>query len=861
MNKFLSLKKNQKYIFIFFILFLLTFLIYFNNTGFLIKAESIKKVIRVGVYQNEPKIFVNSKGEVDGIWADIIEEIAKINNWQIEYIIGDWKSCLDNLINNKIDIMPDVAYSDERAKIYDFNEIPVLSSFSRIYINKKVTIKKLSDLNNKKISVLSSSIQEKNLILLRQNLFFTFEIISVNSLENGFNFTKQGITDCIITNNFFGDYFYKEYGLKRTEIELFPADLFFATKKSENLDILPIIDEIVLNWKKTKNSVYYKILNRWKISPKTKSENLLNLSILIASLLIIFMVFYVLFIRANIKRIKERMRLAFDSLSLSEKYFAEYSEISPVGIFRTDQKGNIIFVNKAWKQITDYENNDCLGENFFNNIESSERQNIKDEWKKTLLGEKEFDKTVTIIDIKGESHWLKIKTKKLLDNDGNLTGYIGVFDDITEEKILNEKLNKALDDINLLFEFSSLLNINLLNPNFTYDILKKIIEFFNLDAAILFQVKDGRLFAKDIQPEKIQKLWNPSQIHQVGECICGKAYEQGIPCYLDDLEIEKLASREECKIVGFKSIAVIPLKYGNQKIGLLFLAKLNQTDFSKYKNLIESISFQISVALNNILMHSKLITYSKELEAKVYERTKELEIALEKAQFADKMKSAFLATMSHELRTPLNSIIGFTGILLQELPGKLNEEQRKQLSIVKKSSEHLLELINDVLDLSKIEAGEFKLSYEIFNVFPFIEDIINTVIPLVQKKGLEFDFYIDKRIQNINCDKRRLKQIIINLLSNAIKFTEKGKISLNIEKNDDMISFSITDTGIGIKDEDKNLLFKPFSQINQGLNRAYEGTGLGLSICKKMIELFNGKIEVESEFGIGSKFSFTIPEK
>lgn len=861
MNKFLLLKKNQINFFIVVILFLLTFLIYLNNTGFLIKSESIKKVIRVGVYQNEPKIFVNSKGEPDGIWIDIIEEIAKLNNWQIEYVIGDWKSCLDNLINKKIDIMPDVAYSDERAKIYDFSKIPVLSSFSRIYINEKGNIKKLSDLNNKKISVLASSIQEKNLILLKQNLFFTYEIVSINSFEDGFNFTKQGITDCVIANNFFGDYFYREYELKKTEIELFPADLYFATKKGEKQDILSSIDEIILNWKKNRSSTYYKILNKWKISPKTKNENLFRLSILTAALIIISMVFYVLFVRANIKRTKERMKLAFDSLSLSEKYFAEYSEISPVGIFRTDQKGNIIFVNKAWKQISGYENNDCLGENFFNNIESSERQNIKDEWKKTLTGEKEFDKTIAIIDIKGQTHWLKIKTKKLLDNDGNLTGHIGVFDDITEEKILNEKLNKALDDINLLFEFSSLLNISLLNPDFTYIILKKIIEFFNLDTAILFQVKDGRLFAKDIQPEKVQKLWNPSQIHEMGECICGKACEQGMSHYIYDLELEKQASREECKIAGFKSIAVIPLKYSNQVIGLLLLAKLTKTDFSKYKNLIEAISSQISVAFNNILMHSKLITYSKELEAKVYERTKELETALEKAQFADKMKSAFLATMSHELRTPLNSIIGFTGILLQELPGKLNEEQRKQLSMVKKSSEHLLELINDVLDLSKIEAGEFKLSYEIFNVYPFIEDIINTVIPLVQKKGLEFDFYIDKRIQNINCDKRRLKQIIINLLSNAIKFTEKGKISLNIEKNDDMISFSITDTGIGIKDEDKNLLFKPFSQINQGLNRAYEGTGLGLSICKKMIELFNGKIEVQSEFGIGSKFSFTIPEK
>ena len=215
--------------------------------------------------------------------------------------------------------------------------------------------------------------------------------------------------------------------------------------------------------------------------------------------------------------------------------------------------------------------------------------------------------------------------------------------------------------------------------------------------------------------------------------------------------------------------------------------------------------------------------------------------------------------MSHELRTPLNSIIGFTGVLLQELPGSLNEEQKKQLSMVKKSSEHLLELINDVLDLSKIEVGELKLSYEEFSLFSLIDDIVNSIVPLIQKKGLQFDFFLDKNLNIIFCDKRRLRQIILNILSNAIKFTHQGKISLKCEKEDDLIKITIEDSGIGIKKDDQNLLFKPFSQINQGLNRNYEGTGLGLSICKNLINMMGGEIKVESVFGKGSRFSFKIP--
>ncbi|HPC37705.1 MAG TPA: ATP-binding protein [Exilispira sp.] len=824
----------------------------FNN-------NPIKK-ITLGIYQNEPKVFIDSKGRSSGIWVDLLNEIAKKEGWKINYFVSDWSGCLHAAAEGKIDLMVDVAYSKERAIIYDFNKIAVLESFSKIYSNKSLRIRKLSDLNGKKIAVLDSSIQEKNLILLKQNLFYNYELVKASSFQDAFLMTRNGTTDCAISNNFFGDYFYKEFNLKDTAIELFPSELFFVTKKGTNQDILTTIDKYLSEWKLDKNSVYYKILRKWKVSQKTRINNFFISLIIILGLIILFTIIYILFINKKLKYIRSRLKLTFDTLSLSEKYFKEYSEISPYGIFKTDNNGNILFINNYWQKISGYDSNECLGNGFFKFAFQYKWETIKNDWLNKVVNEKEFEKLITITDINNQIHFLKVRLKGVFSDKGYLEGYLGVFDDITKEMLMTEELNKKNKDLNILFDLSSIININLLNPDFTRTILNKIIEYFGISAAILFISDEEKIIVEDIQPENIRKLWHINDIHLIGHCLCGKVYLDGISIFIKDLRDEKLAERDECKNSGFKSIAVLPLKYLDKVIGILLLASFEEKDLSIFKNLLESICQQISVALNNRVLHLKLISYSKELENKVYQRTKELEEALEKAQFADRMKSAFLATMSHELRTPLNSIIGFTGVLLQELPGKLNEEQKKQLMMVKKSSQHLLDLINDVLDISKIEAGELKLYYEKFELLPLMEEIINSLIGLIQNKGLEFEFLFDNNINIINSDRKRLKQVIINLISNAIKFTDKGKISLICKKNGTFIEFEVIDTGIGIKKEDMNLLFKPFSQINKRLNRNYEGTGLGLSICKKIVELLGGEISFESKFGIGSKVRFNIPE-
>ena len=254
-----------------------------------------------------------------------------------------------------------------------------------------------------------------------------------------------------------------------------------------------------------------------------------------------------------------------------------------------------------------------------------------------------------------------------------------------------------------------------------------------------------------------------------------------------------------------------------------------------------------------------LEAYRDHLEEIVADRTRELEQAKEAAESADRLKSAFLATMSHELRTPLNSIIGFSGILEQELAGPLNDEQKKQLGMVSASSEHLLALINDVLDLSKIEAGQLRIAIEPFELRPLLDKVVRTVKPLMNRKHLALELDVDPGVVRVVADSRRVEQVLLNLLSNAVKFTEQGYVKIACRAEGDLVKISVTDTGIGIRPEDLEKLFRPFTQLETGLTRQYEGTGLGLSISKRLVTMMGGTTRVESVWGKGSTFSFTLP--
>jgi len=513
--------------------------------------------VKVGVYENNPKVFTDVTGKPSGIFIEILEYIAHKEGWNLKYVPGTWAEGLDRLVRGEIDLMPDVAYTSAREKIYNFNNEPVLSDWFQIYTIKGSKIKSIVDLAGKRVAVLDRSVQQACFEHLSEGFGIDITIIPMPDYKTIFEKVYLNNADAAITNRFYGVKHAKKFGLVDTAIIFNPTKLFFAAPSGKNNRLLNTIDSSLIDMKKNSKSVYYLILKRW-ISEKAKFilPDWLRIIILIAVIVLVM----------------------------------------------------------------------------------------------------------------------------------SLIGSI----------ILKRQVN------------------------------------------------------------------------------------------LKTLELKKI---------------------------------------------------------------------NREMEQRIEQRTAELAAMMEKARSADYLKSAFLATMSHELRTPLNSIIGFTGILIMGLTGPLNEEQLKQLKMLQNSARHLLMLINDILDLSKIEAGQLEITNSQFNLKTSIEKVVSLIRPMVEKKDLELKLEISDEVSEVYSDQRRMEQIIINLLNNAVKFTQKGYIRISCYTDKDQYILSITDTGIGISEEEIPGLFQPFHQIDSGLARKCEGTGLGLSICKKLIVMMGGEIDLQSRLNQGTTFT------
>jgi len=268
---------------------------------------------------------------------------------------------------------------------------------------------------------------------------------------------------------------------------------------------------------------------------------------------------------------------------------------------------------------------------------------------------------------------------------------------------------------------------------------------------------------------------------------------------------------------------------------------------------------EMKTTIANALKQQRLSLENKRLVESLQRSNKLLFEANEELKEATRAKSEFLAHMSHELRTPLNVIIGFSQLMVDEVPGTINEEQRQCLNDILSSSKQLLGLINDVLDLSKIEAGKMELSIKETVLDDVIEWVAGTMAPLLASREQSLDVDIEAGLPPVHADEAKVKQVLMNLVSNSNKFTpDGGKIRIEAAMNGEWCQISVIDNGIGIKNEDQERIFEPFCQADTPTTKE-KGTGLGLALSKQITEKHGGQISVESEYGKGSKFTFTLP--
>jgi PAS domain S-box-containing protein len=653
-----------------------------------------QRVVRVGVYQNSPKIDWPAGGRPEGIFIDLIEAIALQEGWSIEYVPGTFSEGLTRLSTGQIDLMPDVAFTKEREKLFAFHGETVLSSWSQIYAPYGSGIRSLLDLDGKRVAVLEGSMQQEFFRQLIASFSLNVTLVAQPDFATAFLSVADGKTDAMVTNRFYAMRRGATEGLENTGIVFNPSGLYFAASSKGDPALLAAIDRNLLTFKQDPSSIYFRSLRRWSGSePSTAVPPWLKWGALAVAVLFLASAAWGMALRRAAAKLRDSELRQRQLAAELGRVFAH--SVDAICVFNADLR--FVRVSDACQKLWGYSPEELVGKSYMDMVPQEDRE-------------------ITL----------------------------GVIDELREGSP-----SRALESRS--------------------------------------RRKDGSL---------VSVLWSAAWFppDQVWYCIA--------------------------------------------------------RDDSERRRLLDEV----------------------QRRARALERSaNDLAVARDAAEAADRIKSAFLATMSHELRTPLNSIIGFTGIVLQRLAGPLNDEQAKQLGMVRDSSRHLLALINDVLDISKIEAGQLSVAAAPFDISASIRKVAAIVGPLAEKKGLELSVHIATGVGPMVGDCRRVEQVMLNLLGNAIKFTEAGSVKLEVAIADDFmparaaaqprLRLTVADTGIGIKPEDEALLFAPFRQVESDLSRHHEGTGLGLAICKKLVELMGGNIKVESIWQRGSVFSVTLPLK
>jgi len=287
----------------------------------------------------------------------------------------------------------------------------------------------------------------------------------------------------------------------------------------------------------------------------------------------------------------------------------------------------------------------------------------------------------------------------------------------------------------------------------------------------------------------------------------------------------------------------VPLVRENKAFGGIVMRRKEVRPFNaKQIELVKTFADQATIAIENVRLFNEIQDKSRQLEV------------------ANKHKSEFLANMSHELRTPLNAIIGFSEALLEKLFGELNAKQDDYLKDIHSSGRHLLSLINDILDLSKVEAGRMELELSEFSLPAALQNAMTLVRERAQTHGIKLKARVDPKLGEIRADERKFKQILLNLLSNAVKFTpDGGRVEVDASRNGNSVEVSVKDSGVGIAKEDHETVFEEFRQVGRDYTSKQEGTGLGLALTRRFVELHGGKIWLKSKPGKGSTFTFTLP--
>ncbi|MDD5503027.1 MAG: transporter substrate-binding domain-containing protein [Candidatus Thermoplasmatota archaeon] len=640
--------------------------------------------IKCGAYDNPPKVYPDGSGGHTGFFPDILEVIAEKENWQIEYVFGNWTDCLDRLESGEIDIMVDVGYSEERAAIYDFNNETVFNNWGMVYRDPDVSIESITDLEGKRVGVMKGSVHtegKEGIKALAKSFNINCTFMEVDSYEDVFKLIDAGLADAGVVNRLFGQMNDYKFNVKATNIFFDPSELRFGFPKNATLNAVLIegIDRNLHEMKADQNSEYYTILNGYFGYPGQEGTAIPGW-VLPAAAAAAATIGFLFILSAVFKwQVEKRTKELKTALEKREELERVINRSSSVAFLWRNEEGwpvEMVSDNIALFGYTPDELRS--GELKFTEIvHPDDLARIGGEVEKySKEGKKEFVQTYRILAKSGDVRWVEDHTFIRRDAKGKITHYQGIVTDITERK-----------------------------------------------------------------------------------------------------------------------------------------------------------------------------------------KAEEMSTELEAVKRLSELKTRFVSTATHELRTPVVSIKGYTDLMISGRVGEIPQKPKEMLGVISRNTDRLLHLVEDLLDVQRIESGRLKMEIVPMDLREVLKQCQRELKPLMDDRHHTFNVQIPDHSLQINGDFSRLNQVLSNMLMNSQKFApEGGKVEVSVEEKPDSVRISVKDNGIGIRKEDIAKVFDLFSDIKKPGN--IKGTGLGLSVAKGIVEGHGGKIEAFSEGeGKGATFTVILPKK
>lgn len=544
-----------------------------------------------------------------------------------------------------------------------------------------------------------------------------------------------------------------------------------------------------------------------------------------------------------------------------------YLDLAGVMFVALDSKGNVSLINRKGCELLGYTQEEIVGKNWFMMcIPERERHNVAHIFYSLMKGDIEiveyFENPVVVRN--GEERMVAWHNTCLWNEHGTIVGILGSGEDITERKQAETLQTTQLQVTRILTEAETM-------DDAIPRLLQALCEGLDWQIGEMWRVDTKRnvLHCTHVwhEPSFVLSdfvLFTPLHTFAWGVGLPGLVWQQGKPDWMADIARNPAFVRSTLAAdAGLQASFAFPIGGKHECEGVMcFLSRSIRPFGSALADMMADVGQQIHHFFQRKHVEEDLALERASLAQQVDEKTVDLKMVNTELARAVKARDEFLAMMSHELRTPLHAILTLSESLMEEVYGPLVQQQHKALSSIEESGRHLLELINDILDIARIEAGKVDLRVEPVQIDHVCQASLKLVREAIKKKHLTYDYRIDEHVSAMMVDERRLKQILVNLLSNAIKFTpEGGRVALDVigDVEEEVVHFVVCDTGIGISEEDVGRLFKPFVQLDSSLSRQYQGTGLGLVMVSRLVALHSGSVSLESNLGKGSKFTVSLP--